>query len=150
MMKRFIYTFAVAGLISITACTGSSKSESDTAAIDSMVTTVEETADLGGYTIVDNKIVPNGDKGMIVDFSAVWCPPCQKLKPEFHALAEELTSSVTMVTVDVDSMPELTNNYDISNIPALIYLDKEGNEVYRSIGYVDSLQIKADIAKYLN
>lgn len=148
MRKKFIGV-AFASLLLTAACTGNTKSDAVDSDSVNVVATTEKAGDLP-YEIADDQILPNDGNPMIVDFSATWCPPCQKLKPEFHALAEELAGSVTLVTIDVDSMPELARRYEITNIPALIYLDANGKEVYRSIGYVDSNQIKSDIAKYFN
>lgn len=97
----------------------------------------------------DTNLAING-LPVVVDFSAEWCPPCRQLKPIFTQLKEEYAGKVDFITVNVDSMPDLSNEYRISSIPALIYISSEGKEVYRSIGFQDASQIKADISKYLD
>jgi thioredoxin 1 len=43
-----------------------------------------------------------GDKLVVVDFTASWCGPCQRIKPEFEAMSKEMTD-VVFIKVDVDN-----------------------------------------------
>ena len=45
-------------------------------------------------------------KLVVVDFTATWCPPCQRIGPIFVAIAEEHGDAVLMVKVDVDENAE--------------------------------------------
>lgn len=48
------------------------------------------------------QIISNsGDALVVVDFSASWCSPCQKIAPDFEQLSQELTD-VVFLKVDVD------------------------------------------------
>lgn len=102
------------------------------------------------YEVTDGGLLSINGLPMLVDFSAEWCPPCRQLKPIFSDLKKEYKGKVDFVTINVDSMPELAAKYRIESIPALIYISRDGQELYRSVGFQQSLQIKADIAKYLN
>ncbi|KAG9396805.1 Thioredoxin [Carpediemonas membranifera] len=44
----------------------------------------------------------NGDKAVVVDFFAQWCPPCKMIGPKFEKMAEA-NPDVTCVKVDVDA-----------------------------------------------
>ena len=58
-----------------------------------------------------------GDKLVVVDFTATWCPPCQMIKPKYHALAEELGDTVICVAVDVDANAETSEAAGITCMP---------------------------------
>mmetsp|Transcript_24443 Transcript_24443/g.70503 ORF Transcript_24443/g.70503 Transcript_24443/m.70503 type:complete len:107 (-) Transcript_24443:83-403(-) len=59
------------------------------------------------------------DKLVVVDFSATWCSPCQKVKPQFHALSEDMTD-VVFLTVDVDENAEVAEKYGVQAMPTFM------------------------------
>ena len=76
-----------------------------------------------------NDIIQN-NKFVVIDFSATWCGPCQKIKPHFKLLAENHKDCV-FCYVDVDDCPDIAEEYDISKLPTfLIYKDKENCDEY--------------------
>lgn len=136
---------ASVALLALAGCGGSGKENKEKAAEE--VAVVNE-MDAQHADVTNNGIKPSNGLPMIVDFSAVWCPPCQKLKPIFASLKTEYSGKVDFVTVDVDSMPDLATQYGIESIPALVYLTPDGKEVYRSVGFREADSIKSDIAKW--
>lgn len=71
---------------------------------------------------------------VVIDFSATWCGPCQKIAPVIDQLAEEYAGRVNICKCDVDQNDELTAQYGIRNVPTIIFIDKEGNTVDRMVG----------------
>jgi len=41
-------------------------------------------------------------KLVVVDFTATWCPPCQRIAPKFEAMARDFSNLAIFVKVDVD------------------------------------------------
>lgn len=110
--------------------------------------TPNEVVDVPKYKIENGRILPTDGKPMIVDFSATWCPPCQKLKPIFEKLAEDFRDRITFVTIDVDENQELAQAYGVSNIPTLIFIDKDGQIQDKIMGFQDRGQLLAAINSY--
>ncbi|MCA9014988.1 MAG: trypsin-like peptidase domain-containing protein [Planctomycetaceae bacterium] len=67
--------------------------------------------------------------GVLLDFTATWCGPCQKMSPLISRLMRE---GYPIKKVDVDQQPELARRFNVSSIPAFV-LVVEGREVARSV-----------------
>ena len=57
------------------------------------------------------------DKLCVIDFTATWCPPCQMIKPKFHALADELAGKADLCSLDVDANKEASQAAGITCMP---------------------------------
>jgi thioredoxin 1 len=77
----------------------------------------------------------------LLDFYAVWCPPCQDQKPIVAALEKEYEGKVAIQTIDVDKAQELAGQYEVKAIPTLVFLDGNGKEVDRLVGLSDREKI---------
>lgn len=69
---------------------------------------------------------------VLVDFNAVWCPPCQALHPVLEEMALS-SDDYKIVTVDVDVEPALAAEFGVSSIPCLVAF-KDGKETERRVG----------------
>ena len=70
---------------------------------------------------------------VLVDFYADWCGPCRMLAPTLDKLAVEFSGKARIVKVNVDKEPELATRYQVSAIPALVFID-DGKVVAQSAG----------------
>ena len=73
------------------------------------------------------------DQLVIVDFYADWCGPCQMLAPVLEQLDKE--TSLKVVKVNVDEIPDLARQFRIMSIPTLL-LFKDGKFVKKDLGYM--------------
>lgn len=75
-----------------------------------------------------------GDKPVIVDFTASWCGPCQKIAPILEELAVEYTGKIDVYKVDVDKERGLAKAFNVSSIPAVLYIPANGDEPVMTVG----------------
>jgi thioredoxin len=61
-----------------------------------------------------------------VDFTATWCGPCKRLSPILEELAKEYKGKIVIYKVDVDKCEDLARAFNISSIPALLFIPMEG------------------------
>jgi thioredoxin 1 len=90
-----------------------------------------------GMTMADyNKmIVGEKDKYILIDFTAKWCGPCQKMMPMLHKISEEKKAKLTLIKIDADENKNLLKGKGITGIPVLeLYLN--GKLVWKRNGYI--------------
>ena len=85
-----------------------------------------------------------GDKPAIVDFTASWCGPCQKLAPILEELAIEYKGKVNIYKVDVDKCKDLAQAFRISSIPAMLFIPMEDTP-QMLVGLRDKATLKEEI-----
>ncbi len=80
------------------------------------------------------KEVLNEEKPVLVDFTAVWCPPCRMVDPIVKELAADWDGTVKVVKLDADQNPNLLTKYGVLGIPTLM-LFRGGQIKERLTGY---------------
>jgi thioredoxin 1 len=78
---------------------------------------------------------------VVVDFWAEWCPPCRMIAPLLDQLADEYNGKVKFSKVNVDEEPDLATQYNVMNIPTLIFF-KDGIPQDKIVGAVPKQRIK--------
>jgi thioredoxin 1 len=78
--------------------------------------------------------VLNADQPVLVDFTAVWCPPCKMIDPIVKQLAQDWDGKVKVVKLDADENPNILMQFGVLGIPTLM-LFKGGQVQERITGY---------------
>ncbi|MCU0335536.1 MAG: thioredoxin [Chitinophagaceae bacterium] len=86
--------------------------------------------------------VLDSDKLTVVDFWAEWCGPCRAIGPIIEDLSKEYAGKVNVGKLNVDHNPEVSINYGITSIPAILFF-KNGQMVDKLVG----AQPKANFVK---
>lgn len=85
---------------------------------------------------------------VLIDFFAVWCPPCRMMEPVMERLAEEFAGKIAFGKVNVDENLELATRFDITAVPTFI-LFKNGKMLGRIIGARDYESFKEIIEEVI-
>jgi thioredoxin len=77
-------------------------------------------------------------KGMVtmVDLGANSCIPCKMMAPIMEKLEKDYKGKAAIIFIDVWKDPGQAKRFGIRAIPTQIFYDKEGNEVYRHVGFM--------------
>lgn len=76
--------------------------------------------------------------GIILDFSATWCPPCQQMVPTVRRLQAQ---GYPIRKVDYDQERQLAARYRIESLPTFVLIVR-GQEKERHVGAMSELQLR--------
>jgi thioredoxin 1 len=62
-----------------------------------------------------------------------WCGPCRAIGPIVEEISKEYAGKVNVGKVNVDHNPQLSINYGITSIPAILFI-KDGKVVDKLVG----------------
>ena len=66
----------------------------------------------------------------ILYFTASWCGPCKALAPRM----ENLKGQINYRKIDVDQNRDMSMKYGVRNVPSLVLVDQNGQELNRMVG----------------
>lgn len=129
-MKKLTLFLFFLGALTVNACSGSAgNNEGIKEPIEGEV--VKLTADSFQKLIWDYKKNPKdwvfvGDQPCIIDFYADWCRPCKMVAPIMTELSNEYKGKVRIYKVNTDEQRELAQLFNVSSIPAVLFIPKSG------------------------
>jgi thioredoxin 1 len=93
--------------------------------------------------------VLNGDKPVLVDFTAAWCGPCKVMKPELEALHRMMGEQLRILKIDIDQSPAAAQAYQVQSVPTLILFLK-GRIRWRQSGVIRAQELETIIRSLLS
>lgn len=90
----------------------------------------------------------NGEKPVLVDFSAEWCGPCKMMPPILKDLKSMVGEGATILKMDIDKNPNVASAYQIQSVPTLILFQK-GQIKWRKSGVTTAREIKSELDKVI-
>jgi thiol-disulfide isomerase/thioredoxin len=90
-------------------------------------------------------------KAKVYEFYAAWCAPCQQLSKDLNKIKQQYGTQVEFQTIDVDDTnnADIVEQFDVSPIPTVIYMNQDGQVVGYSIGYSGEESIQKNLQKIL-
>lgn len=83
--------------------------------------------------------VENSEDTWVIDFWASWCGPCQKLKPIYEEVSEEI-EEVNFGKVNMEEHSDLATKYNVKALPTLLIV-KGGDIVAKNEGFMDKEEL---------
>lgn len=79
----------------------------------------------------------------ILFFHASWCGPCKLLEKELKGFTYK-----PIIELDADKNEELCEQYNVRNLPTLIFIDNAEKEVGRNAGFIQTKDLIEKIKEY--
>ncbi|MBA9086642.1 thioredoxin 1 [Fontibacillus solani] len=84
----------------------------------------------------------------LVEFGAVWCPPCKALLPILDDLSNKHAERLTVVKIDCDESPVTAGAYGIMSMPTVIVF-QDGEPVEKLVGLRPQSAYENVLSKYM-
>lgn len=118
-MKQFaLILLSIAVLLLTQGIYGCSTGTDNTAALDSALDMARQ----------EGKLV-------MLELGSAGCVPCENMKPVMERLRQGYGDRLAVIFVDVKQDRHTANRYGVRMIPVQIFIDKQGSEFYRHIGF---------------
>ena len=82
------------------------------------------------------------DNKVVVNYTASWCEPCQKIAPLFYKLSNEFRE-IIFLKVDVDEFEDIVEDMNVSYMPTFHFICNK--KIIKELYGADSEELKKNI-----
>jgi len=103
----------------------------------------QKNSSLAGEVLVTNSLEIDFSKHKVtfIELGADRCIPCKAMQPIMKEIAEEYAGKIQVVFYDVWKDPKPARHYRIQLIPTQVFIDQEGKEIFRHVGFFPKEEI---------
>ncbi|MBT3755357.1 MAG: thioredoxin family protein [Candidatus Cloacimonetes bacterium] len=70
-----------------------------------------------------------------LELGSTTCIPCKQMEKVLESVREKYGDQIDVIFYDVKNEKEITKKYKIKMIPTQVFLDENGNEIHRHVGF---------------
>lgn len=85
----------------------------------------------------------SGKLPQLLELGSDSCMPCMMMRPILAEVTTEYQGQMAVKYIDVYENLAVARKYNIRGIPTQIFLDAEGKEVFRNVGFIPKEEILA-------
>jgi len=74
-------------------------------------------------------------KVVMLELGSVGCIPCEQMKPVMQKLTDNYKGKLEVIFVDVRADRKTGRRFGVAMLPTQVFLDRDGKEFHRHIGY---------------
>ncbi len=88
-------------------------------------------------TDIDNALssARKAGKAVMLELGSVGCIPCEQMKPVMERLRTSYNGKLEVIFIDVRKNHDAAQKFGVYVIPTQVFLDKNGKEFHRHIGF---------------
>jgi rhodanese-related sulfurtransferase len=105
---------------------------------------LEENVTVQQISVAELMTLIPADKTVLIDFSAVWCPPCKVMTPILDSLAAISGAPFKVVKIDGGQQTEICKELKVDQFPTFIVY-KNGKETWRTQGVVTAKELVSNL-----
>jgi len=83
----------------------------------------------------------------MLELGSVGCVPCEQMKPVIEKLRTNYRGKLEVLFVDVRNDKETSRRFKVFAIPTQVFLDRNGNEFHRHMGFYGYEEIEPVLKK---
>ena len=111
-----------------------------------MLTLSSACSSAGDIDTVLNKAKAEG-KIVMLELGSVGCIPCEQMKPVMQKLRDTYQGKLEVIFIDVREDHKAGRRFGVHIIPTQLFLDKNGKEFHRHIGFYSYEEITLVLKK---
>jgi len=81
----------------------------------------------------------------LIELGGRMCIPCKEMRPILHEVEQEYAGRLRVQIIYVEEDADAATKYRIELIPTQVFLDAQGNEVFRHVGKFSKEEIVAQL-----